>query len=263
MQPVHFLLKPVTRERLSEALRADRELNHSPKTVTLQRGGRLLRLALSDIYYVETGVKHNVKIVTPAHAHLFPASLSYMEQALPAEQFVRCHKSYLVNLEHVTEVGRTAVRLDSRRGGSRRAKVRCRNPERLRRVPQPLMAGWRRFIPAPPSLSSFPLPVAPRNLPQRQGAPHDIARRAGRPQLSLCLPAAPGTLAAPARRPSHRRDIRRTGTPSAAAPCLTLRAGGGRRPGARGESRAARGTRPCSARRRRGTAGGSGTRSAC
>lgn len=113
VQPVHFLLKPVTRERLSEALRADRELNHSPKTVTLQRGGRLLRLALSDIYYVETGVKHNVKIVTPAHAHLFPASLSYMEQALPAEQFVRCHKSYLVNLEHVTEVGRTAVRLDS------------------------------------------------------------------------------------------------------------------------------------------------------
>lgn len=113
VQPVHFLLKPVTRERLSEALRADRELNHSPKTVTLQRGGRLLRLALSDIYCVETGVKHNVKIVTPAHAHLFPASLSYMEQALPAEQFVRCHKSYLVNLEHVTEVGRTAVRLDS------------------------------------------------------------------------------------------------------------------------------------------------------
>lgn len=113
VQPVHFLLKPVTRERLSEALHADRELNHSPKTVTLQRGGRLLRLALSDIYYVETGVKHNVKIVTPAHAHLFPASLSYMEQALPAEQFVRCHKSYLVNLEHVTEVGRTAVRLDS------------------------------------------------------------------------------------------------------------------------------------------------------
>ena len=39
VQPVHFLLKPVTRERLSEALHADRELNHSPKTVTLQRGG--------------------------------------------------------------------------------------------------------------------------------------------------------------------------------------------------------------------------------
>ncbi len=113
VQPVHFLLKPVTRERLAEALRTDRELNHSPKTVTLQRGGRLLWLALSDVFYVETGVKHNVKIVTPAHVHLFPASLAYMEQMLPAEQFVRCHKSYLVNLEHVAEVGRTSVRLDS------------------------------------------------------------------------------------------------------------------------------------------------------
>ena len=113
VQPVHFLLKPVSSERLEEALRVDWDLNHRPKTVTLQKGDRSLCLPISDILYVETGVKHNVRIATPQRVHVFPATLTYMGQVLPTERFVQCHKSYLVNLEHVAEVGRASVVLDT------------------------------------------------------------------------------------------------------------------------------------------------------
>ncbi len=44
VQPIHFLLKPVKREELANALRADWELNHKPKTVVLQAGGKTVSL---------------------------------------------------------------------------------------------------------------------------------------------------------------------------------------------------------------------------
>ena len=113
VQPVHFLLKPVNRTRLEKALLTDWELNHAPRSITLQSGNHSLRLSLPDILYVETAPKHNVRVATVGKAHLFPASLASIEQALPADHFVRCHKSYLVNLDHIAQMGASTMTLDT------------------------------------------------------------------------------------------------------------------------------------------------------
>ncbi len=113
VQPVHFLLKPPDRGKLAEALHIDWEFNHSPRTVLLQRGGRALRLVLSEVRYIETGPNHSVKISTTGRGYLFQASLAYMETMLPARSFARCHKSYLVNLAHVAEMDREGIVLDN------------------------------------------------------------------------------------------------------------------------------------------------------
>lgn len=111
VQPVHFLLKPIEKSRLREALLTDWKLNHKPERVTLRRGNRTLGLMLREILYIEAGVNHNIRIVLEGREEMFPVTLSEMEQKLPAESFIRCHNSYLVNLEYVREWNRSALQM--------------------------------------------------------------------------------------------------------------------------------------------------------
>ena len=141
VQPVHFLLKPVNRTRLEKALLTDWELNHAPRSITLQSGNHSLRLSLPDILYVETAPKHNVRIATVGKAHLSPASLASIEQALPADHFVRCHKSYLVNLDHIAQMGASTMTLDTEEEVPPRAQVRKGLPGRVHRLSQPIGPG--------------------------------------------------------------------------------------------------------------------------
>lgn len=61
VQPIHFLLKPIKKEALANALRIDLRLNYLPKTVLLHIGSKSIRLSLADIRYVESS-NHQVII---------------------------------------------------------------------------------------------------------------------------------------------------------------------------------------------------------
>lgn len=112
VQPIHFLIKPVERRQLEEALMADWEMNHRQQTVVLQKGSRILSLSLPETLYIETGESHNVRIIRKDGEIQFPASLTYLTEVLPDNWFARCHNSYLVNLEHVREVEKRELYLD-------------------------------------------------------------------------------------------------------------------------------------------------------
>lgn len=114
VQPVHFLLKPFQPEQLKEALWTDWKLNHKPRTVTLQRGARSLRISLESILYAESGGNHSLRIILQEGKEDFSMTLTELESLLPPGQFIRCHNSYLVSLEHMREFGRTSVCLDNR-----------------------------------------------------------------------------------------------------------------------------------------------------
>ena len=113
VQPLHFLLKPFKREELAEALHIDWELNHKSKTVFLRKGSRSLNLPAESILYAETNGNHGVRIALEDREEEFPVTLSELEQLLPQDRFVRCHKSYLVNLEHVREFSRFTFYMDN------------------------------------------------------------------------------------------------------------------------------------------------------
>lgn len=115
VQPVHFLLKPVKKGELEEALLTDWELNHRSRAVLLQKGSRSLNLPLASVFWAETGGNHNVRIVLENGEAEFPILLSELEILLPAEQFVRCHNSYLVSLAHVREFKKSTLYLDNGR----------------------------------------------------------------------------------------------------------------------------------------------------
>ena len=53
VEPLHYLLKPVSRERLAEALGRALE-KRGPQTVLFQRGGQAVPLPIRDIRYLES-----------------------------------------------------------------------------------------------------------------------------------------------------------------------------------------------------------------
>lgn len=109
---VHYLLKPVKEEKLCSVLdRAVKAVAKRERTILLSVGGSVVRLPVKKIQYVEA-FAHSVSIVTDGDTIQVKLPISQLEQSL-GEDFVRCHRSYLVGLRHIARLSRTEVTLDS------------------------------------------------------------------------------------------------------------------------------------------------------
>ena len=69
---------------------------------------RLQRVGLGEILYVE-GLKDYVSLYTPDERILALQTMKTMEEKLPASQFVRVHKSYIVALNRIESVERNRI----------------------------------------------------------------------------------------------------------------------------------------------------------
>ena len=109
VEPLHYLLKPVSRERLAAAL--DRALEkHGARTVRFQRGGKTVPIPIGEIRYLESR-NHGVVVRLGDGEQWFSIPLAETERLLPAGIFRRCHKSYLVNLAWVERATHAGVLL--------------------------------------------------------------------------------------------------------------------------------------------------------
>ena len=108
---IHFLLKPICREALANAIRTDLKLNYLPKAVTLSIGNKILHFSVSEIRYVES-YNHNIIIhQSSGNSNTYYLSLTEFEKQLPKGHFSRCHNNFLGNLRRVPESGRTDLTL--------------------------------------------------------------------------------------------------------------------------------------------------------
>ena len=97
--------KPVTDSR--ENTRALLETaGHSPlqqHRVVVKTGGKIKIIPVEDIHYLEASDDY-VKIHTHNGAFLKNKTMSYFEQVLDSTQFVRTHRSYILNVSQVTRI---------------------------------------------------------------------------------------------------------------------------------------------------------------
>jgi len=107
--PLHFLMKPIDRTRLTEAIKLDLKQKSLPKTITLRSGKRMIALPVKDIHYIESR-NHHIYVFGENETHEIRLTLSEVENLL-SSQFQRCHASYLVNLEWIREIGKTEITL--------------------------------------------------------------------------------------------------------------------------------------------------------
>lgn len=119
-----YLLKPFERERFYEAFHHAAELvadkrdarrrlaalldemeRQRPRRarIPIRAGGKVTFLPVDDIDWVEAADNY-VKIHTGRETHLIRQTLSKMEQSLPATDFVRIHRSAIVNTARIREI---------------------------------------------------------------------------------------------------------------------------------------------------------------
>jgi DNA-binding LytR/AlgR family response regulator len=74
---------------------------------------QLVRVAYNDILYIE-GLKDYVKVYRQSELTkplLSLTSLKALEEKLPARRFMRVHRSFIVNLDHITAVTRNSIQI--------------------------------------------------------------------------------------------------------------------------------------------------------
>ena len=109
VQPVHFLLKPVTRDALAEAVTADLRLNHSNDGIVLYSGMKAMRLPIDKFVYAES-YNHSILVHTTETVRFFRMSLTELEKQLEPYNVSRCHNSYIVNLKYISEFTRSGIK---------------------------------------------------------------------------------------------------------------------------------------------------------
>ena len=82
-------------------------------TIFVKTDYRVVRIAISDIRYVE-GMSEYLKIYLEGQKPVITLlSMKKMEDYLPQKQFMRIHRSYIVNLQKIQEVNKNRIILDA------------------------------------------------------------------------------------------------------------------------------------------------------
>ena len=109
---VHYLLKPVSEDTLARALeKAAANLKKTAKTVIFTVDKEEVRVALSDIIYVEA-FAHACRVTALDGQMDVKKSISEIEKIL-GEGFIRTHRSYLAGISYIKRISKTDVVLDN------------------------------------------------------------------------------------------------------------------------------------------------------
>lgn len=105
-----FLKKPLTYAQLRlQMLDAVQMLkSRVPESIMVKSGNETWRLDLDKLYYMEI-YGHDIHAVCTDRTITCYGSLSDFEQVLVPKGFCRCHKSFLVNLRHIRQIGMTQI----------------------------------------------------------------------------------------------------------------------------------------------------------
>lgn len=117
VQAFRYVLKNEVPNKLVDYLKqALAEHKKTRETIKIQVCGELIDIYLKDILYLESQ-QHKVIVHIQRNdrksikQYVFYASLSQLEQQLEAQGFLRVHKSYLVNMEHIKKYQCTQLEL--------------------------------------------------------------------------------------------------------------------------------------------------------
>lgn len=105
---LHYLMKPVNSEKLSEVLnRAVTILHKKERSILVWCDKACQRILTDTIVYAEV-LSHQVTLYTTDHEYHTKCSISEMERLLGGD-FIRCHRSYLAGLKHVARMTKSEV----------------------------------------------------------------------------------------------------------------------------------------------------------
>ena len=120
---VDYLLKPFSKERFEKAianwlaqngtqqqkvatetlLKSTNELPMQSERIVVKIGGKIKIIPVGDLHYIEAADDY-VKLHTKEGSYLKNKTMSFFEQTFNASQFVRTHRSYIINIQEITRI---------------------------------------------------------------------------------------------------------------------------------------------------------------
>lgn len=119
-----YLLKPISFERFLKAVAkvmhkepttvhqvaGQKQDNNSDDYVFFKVDKKMVKTKMADILYIES-VKDYVKVKTTEKEIITQQKISYLEESLPREQFVRVHRSFIINRDKIDAYSATDVEI--------------------------------------------------------------------------------------------------------------------------------------------------------
>lgn len=108
-----YLLKPVKYDDLKTSLiNCLNDINLLKKSIVIKEGDARVKLSLKDIMYIEVQ-RNDITVHTLNGIYETKGTMSNFESEINSDTFIRCHKSYLVNLEYIKSVKRYTAMLEN------------------------------------------------------------------------------------------------------------------------------------------------------
>lgn len=113
LDAVDYLLKPITRERFDKSIgklfRSQLPEKSEAKTYSYFKvSGKLVKVQHTELLYAQS-VKDYISIKTAHGNYLVHMTMKYLERLLPAGVFLRVHRSFMINKQHVSAIDRTRI----------------------------------------------------------------------------------------------------------------------------------------------------------
>jgi len=113
VEALHYLLKPVTEEKLSEILdRALDKLARNERALHISFGGESVRIPMYEIRFLE--VRHNYVTIFANEEYMVKKTLGEIEKELD-DRFFRTGRSFIINLKYIRKTTKTDVHLSDGR----------------------------------------------------------------------------------------------------------------------------------------------------
>jgi DNA-binding LytR/AlgR family response regulator len=124
LEVADYLLKPISFERFLKAvakvMHKDVVPQVAPQQAKADSGGdnyvffkvdkKMVKTKMSDILFIES-IKDYVKVRTTEKEIITQQKISYLEESLPKEQFIRIHRSFIINRERIDAYSATDVEI--------------------------------------------------------------------------------------------------------------------------------------------------------
>jgi two-component system LytT family response regulator len=119
---VDYLLKPFSKQRFDKAVQKWMDQKTAPapavtetlletasltpgqnQRIVVKNGSKIKIIPVHDVLFLEAADDY-VKIHTADSYYLKNKTMAHFEKALDTQQFARCHRSYLVNVQHIARI---------------------------------------------------------------------------------------------------------------------------------------------------------------
>ncbi|MGA0555518.1 LytR/AlgR family response regulator transcription factor [Larkinella sp. VNQ87] len=115
LNAIDYLLKPITYDRFRQSVSKflkTKPVYSSPKAHTYFKvNGQLVKIAHNEILYAQS-IKDYILIKTAQRQYITHLTMKSLTEQLPTRDFRRVHRSFIVNLAHITALGKQEVEIE-------------------------------------------------------------------------------------------------------------------------------------------------------